>query len=459
MKLLTGNILFTIAALLLIMYAPDYYSYDFCLVTAWLFIIQNAIYFVFRRDRGIVGFEFFFMIAFWFTNFVYPLFYFQTDPSVGAFAMSYNQNIVSKATSVAYLAYSAYFVGLSFFEIKRFDFKVFEIDENYESTSRKVFFITISFFLLYVVTGGHKVLGSVYSGDASLEDQGISSYFYMIFFSSSILLTIFLFSEQISKKYKIQYISLIAFIFLLFMLLGSRTLPLALGLAALVSYNNYKYKIPASVFLLLVVLGTALMTFVVFARSGSFSDEGYFHEAINNMQINSFWDFGMDLIMNNRNLYTLVDFADNQGYTYGLTMLGGFLSPIPFLQGFVCSTFGIPPDFIGSATFNTFLEFGPGSTWGLGTNLVADVYLAFGIFGTIFFFLAVGLLLGKAKIASSGSLYWNIFYFFLVSNSVYWLRSGFFDSFRYLTWAMVIVFVLNIKFNQKKSSEINVSEQ
>lgn len=458
MKLLITNIIFAVFALFLLIYAPEYYAYNFCLLIGWLFVIQNTIYFIFRRDRSLVSFEFFFMIAFWFTNLVYPLFYFQTDPSVGVFSLPFNQNIISKATAIAYLAYTFYFVGMSFFETKKNDDKVFDVDEKYEPTSRKVFYITISFFLLYIITGGHRILGNVYSGDAALEDQGISSYFYMIFFSSSVLLTIFLFGSQISNKYKIQHIVLISFIFLLFLSLGSRTLPLALGLAVLVSYNNYKYKIPASIFLLLIVLGVLLMTFIVFARSVSFSDEEYFRNALNNMQINSFWDFGMDLIMNNRNLYTLVDFADNQGYTYGLTMLGGFLSPVPFLQGFVCNTFGIPPDFISSAAFNTFLEFGQGSSWGMGSNLVADVYMAFGIPGVITFFFVLGLLLGKAKIALSGSIYWNIFYFFLVSNSVYWLRSGFFDSFRYLIWALLIVYVLNIKFLQK-SGEKEITEE
>jgi oligosaccharide repeat unit polymerase len=449
MKLLITNILFAIVSLLLVVYAPVYYSYNFCLLAGWLFVIQNTIYFIFRRDRSIVSFEFFFMIAFWFTNFVYPLFYFQTDPSFSMFSVSFNQNIISKATAIAYMAYAFYFVGLSFFESKKYDFKVFDIDANFESTSRKVFFITIGFFFLYLVSGGHKILGEVYSGDASLEDQGISSYFYMIFFSSSILLSMFLFNSNIQKKYRIQYLSLILLIFLLFLSLGSRTLPLALGLTSIISYNNYKYKIPASTFFLLLIMGGALMTFIVFARSVSFSDDGYFQNAINNVQITSFWDFGSDLIINNRNLYTLIDFADSQGQTYGLTMLGGFLSPVPFLQGLVCNTFGIPPDFIGSATFNTFLEFGPGSSWGLGSNLVADVYLAFGTVGVMTMFLFVGLLLGKSKVASSKSIYWNIFYFFMVSNSIYWLRSGLFDSFRYLMWALLIVYILNLKFSSE----------
>lgn len=454
MRLLILNIIFAIAAFILVFNAPVYYSYSFCWLIAGLFIFQNLIYFIFRRDRDIVGFEFIFMIAFWFTNFVYPLFYFQTDPTFSVFAWTFNQNVISKATAIANLGYSFYLVGLSFFELRKFEFSVYEVDENLESTSRKVFYITIIFFGFYIMSGGMKMLSDVYRGDGSLEQQGISSYFYMMFFSSSILLTMFLFNKSIQKKYRLSYIVLTALIILLFMIIGSRTLPLAIGLAALISFNNYKYKIPVSTFLLLIIAGAVLMTFVVFARTISFSEENYLQNAFANTQITTFWDFGSDLIVNNRNLYTLVDFADSFGHTYGLTMLGGFLSPVPFLQGFVCNTFGIPPDFISSATFNTFLEVGADSSWGLGSNLVADAYLAFGFVGVISMFLMLGLLIGKSKFASSNSIYWNVFYFFMVSNSIYMLRSGFFDNFRYIVWALLTVFFLNIKL--KKNNESNI---
>ncbi|MEA4976689.1 MAG: O-antigen polymerase [Paludibacter sp.] len=454
MRLLILNIIFAIAAFTLVFNAPVYYSYSFCWLIAGLFILQNLIYFIFRRDRNIVGFEFIFMIAFWFTNFVYPLFYFQTDPTFSVFAWTFNQNIISKATAIANLGYSFYLVGLSFFELRKFEFSVYEVDENLENTSRKVFYVTIVVFILYLISGGVKALSDIYRGDGSFDQQGISSYFYMIFFSSSILLTMFLFNKSIQSKYRFKYVLLIALFFLLFMILGSRTLPLAIGLTALLSFNNYKYKIPVSTFFLLIISGAVLMTFVVFARTISFTEENYFQNAFANTQITTFWDFGSDLIVNNRNLYTLIDFADSYGHTYGLTMLGGVLSPVPFLQGFVCNTFGIPPDFIYSASFNTFLDLGHNSSWGMGSNLVADVYLSFGIVGVISMFLFLGLLIGKSKFASSNSIYWSIFYFFMVSNSIYWLRSGFFDNFRYLVWAMLTVFILNIKFVKQNSTEI-----
>lgn len=449
MRLFFVNIIFCLLSLFLVSNSPIEYSYDFCLLVASLFILQNIIYFVFRNDSDIVCFEFFFMIAFGLTNFIYPIFYFPTNPDFSMFSLDFNYSIISKSTAVAFVGYSFFLTGLSYFDNKKSN----KIDKStfvdIEKTSLFVFKITILFFILYLVSGGHKALASEYSGDGDQISKGISPYFYMIFFSTSVVLTFFMFNKDIKRKYRLWFFCLVFILIFIFLGLGSRTLPLAILLTAVVSYNNYRRKIPFLTVIVMIVIGAVFMTFITFARSTSITDKSYVDNAMQNSEISSFWDFASDLVINNRNLYTLIDFADSQSNTYGLTMLGGIMSPIPFLQGTFCRTFNVPTDFIGSATFNTFLDLGPDSSWGLGTNLIADVYLAFGIIGVILFFFLLGMLLGKSKIAAPTNIYWNIFYFFLVSNAVYWVRSGFFDNFRYLIWALLIVGIYNYYLKRK----------
>jgi oligosaccharide repeat unit polymerase len=449
MKLFFINIFFCILALLLVYKSPGEYSYDFCLLIACLFVIQNFIYFIFRNDSDIVCFEFFFMIAFGLTNFIYPIFYFPTNPDFSMFSLDFNYNVISKATSIALLGYTFFLTGLSFFDNKKSNTSNIKHSMNLEKTSLFLFKVTVIFFILYLISGGPKALASEYSNDGDQIAKGISPYFYMVFFSTSIIIAFLMFNNEIQKKYRLWFICLVVLIIFIFLGIGSRTLPLALALTAIVSYNNYKKKIPFITILILLLIGAVFLTLITFARSTSITDKGYVDQAMQNTQISSFWDFASDLVINNRNLYTLIDFADSQSYTYGLTMLAGIMSPIPFLQGFFCRTFNVPVDFIGSATFNTFLDLGTDSTWGLGSNLISDVYLAFGIIGVICFFYVLGMLLGKSKIEASKNIYWNIFYFFLVSNSVYWARSGFFDNLRYLVWALVIVSLYNIYLKRK----------
>src|SRR5674476_395366 len=96
------NILFSIISLILVFKAPDEYSYSYCVMVCLVFIIQNLTYFILRKDKNLVCVEFFFMIVFWLTNFVYPIFYYPTNPEFSVFNNPFNIEVITKSTSIAY---------------------------------------------------------------------------------------------------------------------------------------------------------------------------------------------------------------------------------------------------------------------------------------------------------------------------------------------------------------------
>ncbi|MEI7501780.1 MAG: O-antigen polymerase [Paludibacter sp.] len=451
------NISFTLISLLLFRLSPEEYSYQFCLTINILFIVQNLIYFILRRNRSLVGFQFLFMIAFYFTNFVYPVFYFVNNPTFSIFEYTFNYDIISKATSIAYVAYSFYFLGMSIAERNEETSIEQTPEKDYSVIASFSFRLTVIALLLYIISGGIKAMGSLYSGDGEIIEQGISAYFYMLLFSSATVLSAFVFNVE-DKTKQILYLIFIAGIILLLVFIGTRTMPLALCLILMISFSSKVKKIPNSVFLSLLIFGAIFLTFIMFARSSSIGDQDYTKNAIENVDLTSVWDIGSDLIINNRSLYTLIDFADDFGHTYGLNLIGGIFSPIPYLQGFFCSAFNVPTYLISSATFNTFLEFGPDFSWGIGTNVVSDIYLAFGMFGIAAFFTFLGWIISKSELRSNNNLYWNIIYLLFVSNSVYLVRSGFFDGFRTFVWSLLIVYLLELLRskldNQKNKIEI-----
>jgi len=444
------NLFFLIVSSVLYISAPDIYSYNYCVLINVLFIIQNCIYFTFRRTKSLVGFQFIFMISFYFTNFVYPVFYFPTNKDFLLFHFSFNENIISKATSIAFLAYSFYIFSLSFFSRKiQMDNPDFFKKIDFEKVMKLLLKITVIFLIMFIIYGGYDYFSSIYSKDGDVFVGGISLYFYIVFFTTLHLMAIFVFdiSERAKRFY---YLVTIFSIIIFFLFLGSRNMALAVFLILILSYNNNVRKIPNFVFLSVLILGAIFLTILMFTRSISLSDTDYVNSGIENLQFNSLWDIGSDLIVCNRSLYTLIDFANNNTHTFGVTMLGGFLSPIPFAQSLVCKIFAIPLDFIGSASFGTFLEFGKDSTLGLGTNIVADVYLAFGLLGIVVFFMFLGWLVGRAESQYKTNVYWNIIYYFLISNSVFFVRSGFFDNIRPLIWALVFMFLINKKYSLQK---------
>jgi len=442
------NLFFSLFSLLLLYLAPKEYSYNYCLFINILYIIQNIAYFKIRNEKSLVGFQFIFMIAFYFTNFVYPVFYFPTNPTYSVFELQFNYNIISKATAIAFVAYSFYLLGLSRIERKSVIFEEFKSEINYDAITRFAFIMSFISLVLFILFGGNDAMESLYSGEGNIIDPGVSIYFYMLLFSVATILSSFLFNIEVRIKRALYFLFLSGILFF-FLLIGTRTLPIALCLILLVSYSRNRKIIPNSVFLSILVFGAILLTFIMFARSSSISDQNYTQNAINNTELNSFWDIGSDLIINNRNLYTLIDLAENNGHTFGINMLGGLFSPIPFLQSFFCNVFSVPVYLIGSASLNSFLEFGADFTWGLGTNVVSDVYLAFGLIGVLIFFTFLGWIIGKAEHNSSKNVYWNVVYLLFVSNSVYLVRSGFFDSFRTFVWSLLIVFLYSLSLSKR----------
>lgn len=439
------NTFFFIVSGVLYFNAPDFYSYGFCSLISILFLLQNILYFVFKRDRSIVGFAFFFAIAFGLTNFIYPVFYYLSDPEFSLFSLPFNENVISRSTSIAYVGYAVYMLAMDFsemiFENRKYESKIKNLD--IKKVIKIIYVFLLVFLAAYFVTGGHQALASEYSGEGEIIEKGVTAYIYVLVVATAIILSIFMFANEIPIKQRILYFISIVFLMIFFLTLGSRTFPLMLALSSIVSYNNNIRKISAPVLLLLVIAGAVLLTFIVFARTTSFTSQDYVANALAEADINMIWDFGSDLVINNRNLYSLIDYADNFGHTYGLSMLGGLSSPIPFAQSFICSTFDIQPEFLSSSGFSTYIDLGLGSTWGLGTNLVADAYLPFGMIGVLFFFGLLGFIVAKSKAMINSNIYWSVCYYVLVSNAVFFARGGFFDCFRFMIWGIVIIYIIS----------------
>lgn len=116
MKILTS--IFCCLALVLFYFAPVGYSLIFSLLSLFIFIALNIFYFLFSSKGNGVGFEFFFMIAFCMTNFIYPVFYFPDNRYVSLFSFGFNISIMNKSTALALVAYSFYIMGLQLYKKK-----------------------------------------------------------------------------------------------------------------------------------------------------------------------------------------------------------------------------------------------------------------------------------------------------------------------------------------------------
>ncbi|MGV0947258.1 O-antigen polymerase [Empedobacter falsenii] len=428
------NSIFFIVSLFLCFLAPNTYSFTFCSAILIVFMAQNLIFFSQKTYNNLACFEFFFAFSFCLCNFIYPVFYFPIKPEFGTFAFPFNKNIISYSTALAGLAYSSYLLGIShIFSLKK---QKNNIKNDFKINSyfiRILFGLSIITYILYIATGGLSHLSSVYAGNADFNEVGLFSYFNNIFTITCLLLAMFTF--KIKDKALRNSVLLYLFFAMLFVIFtGSRTIVIGVGLILLVTYGTFIKKIPKILLLMFVGLGSMLMAFIMLFRQ-----EDYSSNDVN--QFTSGFDIYLDLIGTNRNLYVLVDFANNNFHAYFVSITGDLLSPIPGSSG-IMNFFGLPKDMMGGA-FPTFLQFGTGSKFGLGTNMVGEMYFAFGIYGVIIISFLIGWLISKVK-NNLNNVYYYVIYFIFVSHAIFYPRAPYLLQPRTLVWAMLIIFLFQL---------------
>lgn len=262
---------------------------------------------------------------------------------------------------------------------------------------------------------------------------------------SASLFAMFLFFKEKKTERRMYAILLLTFISV-YLISGSRNMPLGLLSIFVVTFHERVRKIPSFVFLLSIVGGMIVFYVISLVRVDSIMEVSDLSGSIATSTESSVFNFASDLVYNNRNLYVLMDFADNFGYTYGLTMLSSFLGLIPYAGTLVSNMLGVPLDFMYVAGFNTFLEFGLGSTFGLGGNMVADVYLSFGFPGVLVLFFSLGVFMSNVIGKYRTSIGYYIIYFTMLGNAVFVNRESFFLPLRPILYSILMFWILNKLF-------------
>lgn len=467
MKLIV-NIFFCLLAGLLVYAAPNTYDYGFCLLILSLFLINVIYYFASNQtvSGNVANFDFFFIFSYGMTNFIYPVFYKPTNPNYTVFELPFNDNVISKSTAIAYLGFTFFALGISKYKkdkkvkknLKKESLPSFKINNLF---IRSIFIVALLAFIGYVATGGLTVIQKVYSsGDGgNLAEVGVYSYFNNVFVICALLLAIFVFLIK-DKMTKIMAFAFIIICGLIMLTTGSRTLILGLGLILFVSYGTFERRITMPVMMLFILIGSFFMTVIQATRTQEFSTKSWSSEASKNVEIESPFDIFNDLIINNRNLYVLVDFADERQHVFFLSAISDITSPVPGLFRYVSESMNVPKELIFGGDLPTFLEFGPNSDWGLGTNLVGETYVGYSYFGVCIILFLWGFAVRKSYDASENNIYAFVIYFLLVSHAIFFPRAFYLYQPRTVVWSLLLVFILlkitNALYRKKKHNKMRV---
>lgn len=430
-------------SILLYLSAPSGYTLSFCALNLGLFLFMFVRTIYSNKHIEKLGFNLIFSITYMIAVYVYPVFVYSIDKSFSLFQFGYNEGVINKATALATLAYSFYNLGFN---------RNIVVSRTQESCNpgifcdtsiKKIFNTSFIVTILFILTGGRTYFLDRYQ-NSTMSVNYVFQCVLVLFSAIIPLLAISLMFIK-SKKQLLKSFALLLFIVLMIISTGSRTIPLGLLLIAFVIFiqkKNYSWS-RIGIFML---LGVAVMSTIGFIRTAGVS----FDNVANSSELDNGLgglNYVSDIFITTRNLYDAIDYVNHNSITYGITFLGPILSVVPFLQSMTFNLLGIPYYMTNSAALFTYLLFGSQPPIGVGTNIVADVYIATGLIGTIVLFYILGYFISYArnKMLLNKESIWTVVYLVMISDSVFICRGLYFENIKAITWCIVLLYIFNRK--------------
>lgn len=452
------SITLLIVNLILYFFVPNGYNMTLCFMSMILFLIDVFILFKNTHIDKIDYFNILFSISFFCCNFIYPCFVFPIDEyyfNVFAF-VSVNETI-TKATLLASLSYSAYVTG--YLSLRKSKIENIDIKQSEYSISRtgyaSLVFINLVLLALFLCTAG----SAFYRGEFdSLE--GASIYISIMYKSTLFLITILSFYANRNKMkgktfFFIKNLNLFTLMGCLIYLVlqlhaGERGGVMQYLFLLFLLYELYVRRIGKKIFFATITIGAFAMSYIAQNRGDSNPLEDKRFSVVNESY--PLFDIVMDFIVNNVTLLESLNYVNSNGFTYGTTLLGPVLQTVPFSQSMLLPIFNIDPDKVTSAQLMTnyiFDNIGAEATYGLGTNLNADLYIV----GGSVFLLLVMMLFGyiiallSYKTFEKGDVISIIVYSSFFVLAIYLPRSSLFLTIQPIVWSYLIFRIMAQKKN------------
>lgn len=426
-------------SLVLFIFAPESYSWVFNILVTFCFLLQVMPFVVKKSRNNYINFYSLFFFSYFFVNFFYPVVLYPIDPEYfSIFKRSFNHNVINESTALAWVAASCLMLGASVVRPTRL------LDGLHRPATMNHSAVTILacvLFFIFVATVGRDFLSGNFNAQSSL-----SLYILPLVSSCFMLATVIIFRDFEYQKFKLlYYVSIFGFL-ALFLSIGDRGPALSLIVVIFALYSHNVKNIGLVVLGPLAFLGMLLMSVIGGGRSTEViqSNENIIFRGLGDFEfsIDGYYNMTLDFVVNAWTLYTGVEYAQVNGLNWGSTFLKPLLGVIPFLQSLVESTFSLKLP--SSAVIFTTIGLGEGATWGLGTNLVASVYISFGVFGCIVLFSCFGFIVEKARINMiyKNTIWSNILYFALVGMAIYYPRTDLLTPLKSIFWTYIIYILL-----------------
>lgn len=442
---------YCIVSLLMLWYSPHVYSRNYCWWNLAIFCLYAFPYLRYKiKKNGFFNFDTLFLFSFFCINYLHAVFIYPNDNFLPAFTFQYNSNIIPYALSLASVGISFYLSGNVIFSLKKTEFfKVSILKENLVLLTEKISLIcslVIFLYVLFFVTDG---FAHLYPRLMVLMLSVITLAFYYraLYYNSqkgTKNIKVFL------RINKLNLVSLLIFVCAQFMI-GSRGEVIFVLFSVLFIINTYYSKLKTKYLILSFVAGIAFMCILMLTRTTKINlNNSSFFDVVTsgidiltqNEQIG--WVFLIDFIINARTLYESIDYVLMNDLLFGASYIPYIFCFIP--GGGITMTNLLLGKPITTVTSGYILTDFANAPYGLGTNMIADMYINFSFWGV-----ALGMfLLGGvvSRVENCNSKYRIFAYCSLMANCIYMPRASIFvfvDMF-----VMLIYLDLFMRFLTKK---------
>lgn len=422
---------FLIACFMLV-YAPSMYSKEYCGIEAALFCFFSFFYLKHKIKRSyFLNFDTLFIFSFGCINYLHSVFIYPDDAFLPAFAFPYNMKIAPYALSVASVGIAAYMLGNICFERRPVVEKKYILSGKMVSLLEKIAIIaSVSlFFYVFFVLKINYGLKHLYPRLMILIIVliSLSCYSKAIYLKqNSINGIIRLRTALVENKWNI--FAILLFSISLFYI-GSRGNVIFLVLFSMGIFNKYYCKLKARFIIPLFLISIIFMSVMTLTRTSSINllnssiwdvaEKGY--ESISK-SANPLWVVLLDLVVNARTLYDGIEYTISQGFLYGSSYVQYLFCFIPG-GGVFFTSFLLGKTTLEVNTGEILTKFSH-APYGIGTNMIGDIYMNFSLIGVALLLFLFGILVSKCE--NCETKYQSFLYYSLLANSIYIPRSSIF---------------------------------
>ncbi|GGW22058.1 O-antigen polymerase [Arenibacter certesii] len=379
-------------------------AYNFNISVVYLVTLLYFFYQQSRYNKNWLRFDVIFLIGYTIVHFQIPfLASIGIEPERPSFIWI-NKDVVNFATWMSAVTIVLWMWGFSLYGYrKRTKQRAFNSQNSIINYCKYDIILFLS-FIVFLSLVGTSIFQGVYDGGGSWGNGAnhaflllrVLLYLRIIYFFRSFKRNTSL--KRIVKKlliYKLFLITLSIYT-LLFLLSGDRGPVLYVSLVAGGAYALYIRPVPLRKLILIVFLGAFLFTVIRLGRgrdSTEFNESNIFERGYANYtESEQGVNVTDELASSVRIQYRALDVIPNKHpYLYGITFFTVGIGTAPFLGSTIMEVFDIPKQYAGSAMFFTVLGQGPNPSYGEGSEILADIYINFGLYGTFIIMFIFGI--------------------------------------------------------------------